>query len=201
MRNNKEVKIRVLNSAQLPSNYQFDMKMDLKNDKKTYIAIQGLVLFIVAIMIGLAIWLNFPTKNNWSTVATVLVTVAMCAVYMIMHELVHGVFLKMFSNIKPIYFVRFPFLCTGSEAYFNKRSFNIIALAPVVIWGVFLVAMLFVLPPNFFLSIFIVTTLNFASAAGDYFQVSAISKLSPTALIQDNGKETKVFLPIEKSDG
>ena len=196
MKNNKEVKIRALNSAQLPPNYQFDMKMDLKKDKKINIAIQALCLFIVAIMIGLAMWLNFPTKNNWSTGATILVTVAMCAVYMIMHELIHGVFLKLFSSVKPKYFARFPFLCTGSEAYFNKRSFSIIALAPVVIWGILLVAMLIFLPTNYFLSVFIVTTLNFAGAAGDYFQVCTISKLSPRALIQDDGKETKVFLPI-----
>ena len=195
MKNNKEVKIRALNSAQLPPNYQFDMKMDLKKDKKINIAIQGLFLLVVALMIGLAMWLHFPTKSDWSTVVTILVTVVMCAVYMIMHELIHGVFLKLFSSVNPKYFVRFPFLCTGSEAYFNKRSFCIVALAPVIILGILLFAMLVLLPTDYFLSIYIVTALNFAGAAGDYFQVLAISKLSPAALIQDNGKETKVFLP------
>lgn len=129
---------KALNSAQLPPNYQFNMKMDLKIDKKIYIAIQGLFLFIAAIMIGLAIWLDFPTKNTWSTGVTFLVTVAMCVVYMITHELIHGFFLKMFSGIKPKYFARFPFLYTGSEAYFTQKSFNIVALAPVVIWGILL---------------------------------------------------------------
>ena len=194
MTKNSEVNMRTLNSAQLPPNYQFDMKMDLKKDKKINIAIQGLFLLIAAVMIGLAMWLNFPTKNNWGTGLTVLVTVAMCAVYMITHELIHGIFLKLLSGVKPKYFVRFPFLCTGSEAYFNKTSFTIVALAPVVIWGILLPAMLALLPADYFLSIYIVTALNFAGAAGDYFQVFAISKLSPTALMQDNGKETKVFL-------
>jgi hypothetical protein len=197
MSNIKNPNIKALNSAQLPQNYHFKMKMDLKNDKKINIAIQGVFLFLVAVMIGLAVWLNFPTKNNWSTGVTVLVTVAMCAVYMIMHELIHGIFLKFLSGVKPKYFVRFPFLCTGSEAYFNKQSFSIIALAPVIILGILLIAMLTLLPTEYFLSLYIVTGLNFAGAAGDYFQVFAIQKLSPTVLIQDNGKETKVFLPVQ----
>jgi len=197
MKNIKVENTKALNSAQLPLNYQFDMKMDLKKDKKINIAVQGLFLLIVALMIGLAMGLNFPTKTNWSTGVTVLVTVAMCAVYMIAHELIHGVFLRLFSGVKPKYFARFPFLCTGNEAYFNKRSFSIVALAPVIIWGVILLAMLALLPADYFLSIYIVTALNFAGAAGDYFQVFAISKLSPAALIQDNGKETKVFLPVQ----
>lgn len=197
MTKNYEVNMRALNSAQLPPDYQLDMKMDLKKDKKINIAIQGVFLFIVALMIGMAVWLNFPTKSNWSTGVTVLVTVAMCAVYMIMHELIHGIFMKLLSGVRPKYFARFPFLCTGSEAYFNKRSFGIVALAPVVIWGILLCAMLALLPTDYFLSIYIVTALNFAGAAGDYFQVFAISKLSPMALIQDNGKETKVFLPVQ----
>lgn len=197
MISNKEVNIKALNSPQLPLNYKFYMKMDLKKDKKINIAIQGLFLLIVALMIGLAMWLKFPMKNNWSTGVTIVVTVAMCAVYMIMHELIHGVFLKLFSGVKPKYFARFPFLCTGSEAYFNKWSFSIVALAPVVIWGILLITILSLLPTDCFLSIYIVTALNFAGAAGDYFQVYAILKLSPTAIIQDNGKETKVFLPIQ----
>lgn len=101
MKNTTAENTKALNSAQLPLNYQFDRKMDLTKDKKINIAVQGLFLLIVALMIGLAMVLNFPTKTNWSTGVTVLVTVAMCAVYMITHELIHGVFLRLFSGVKP----------------------------------------------------------------------------------------------------
>ena len=171
------------------------MKLDLKKDKKANFAIQGLFVLIVAAMIGGSMWLDLPTKNNWGAGITALVTVAMCAVYMVTHELIHGVFLKLFSGVNPKYFARFPFLCTGSEAYFNKLSFSVVALAPVVIWGIILVVLLAVLPNAYFLSIYIVTALNFAGAAGDYYQVFMISKLSSAAVLQDDGRETKVFLP------
>ena len=114
---------------------------------------------------------------------------------MALHELTHGVFMKLLSGVKPVYFARFPFLCTGSTAYFNKKSFIIVALAPVVLWGTFLIAVLLLLPSDFFLSVYIIIGLNFAGAAGDYFQVYATSKLPSSALIQDNGKETSVYLP------
>ncbi len=196
MTKNEEGIMRASNTAQLPSNYQLDGKMDLKKDTKVNLAIQVLFVVIAALMIGLAMLLGFPTKNNWGTGVTILVTVAMCVVYMIVHELIHGIFLKWFSGVKPDYFLRFPFFCTGSGAYFNKHSFIIVALAPVVIWGVVLIPMLVLLPADFFLSIYIVTALNFAGAAGDYVQVFAISKLSPACLIQDNGKETNMFMPM-----
>jgi hypothetical protein len=170
--------------------------MDLSKDKKINMYIQILLVLLVAIMIGLAKWFDFPLTGSGNTGVKILITVFMCAVYMIVHELTHGVFVKLLSGVKPTYLVKFPFLCTGSEAYFNKKSFIIVALSPIVLWGISLIFMLLLLPSDFFLSIYIVTILNFAGAAGDYFQVYAISRMHPMALIQDNGKETKVFLPI-----
>ncbi|MGI6170095.1 MAG: DUF3267 domain-containing protein [Christensenellales bacterium] len=159
----------VPNTPILPANYQLHGTMDLKKDKKINIGIQVTFILVVVCMIGLAKWLNFPTESNWGTGIRILATVLMGVVYMIVHELTHGVFMKLFSKVKPVYFVRFPFLCTGSAAYFNKKNFIIIALAPVVLWGAFLIAMLTVHPSDFFLSVYIIIGLNFAGAAGDYF--------------------------------
>ncbi len=181
------------NTTNLPSNYQLHAKMDLNKDKKINMCIQILFFGIVIFMIGLARVLDFPIKSNWNVSVKILITVFMCAVYMLVHELIHGIFFKLLTGVKPTYLVNLPFLCTGSEAYLNKKSFIIVALAPVVIGGLFLIAMLLVLPSDFFFSIYFVTVLNFAGAAGDYFQVYALLKLPSMALIQDNGKETKVF--------
>ena len=186
----------VQNTVNLPLNYKFHAKMDLSKDKKINMRIQILLLLLVAIMIGLAKWFNFQLVGSWNTGIRILITVFMCAAYMIVHELTHGFFVKLLSGVKPTYLVKFPFICTGSTAYFNKKSFIIIALSPIVVWGISLILMLLLLPSDFFLSIYIVTILNFAGAAGDYVQVYAISKIHPMALVQDNGEETKVFLAV-----
>lgn len=57
--------------------------------------------------------------------------------------------------------------------------------------------LLVTLPSQFFFSVYIVTILNFAGSSGDYFQAYAVAKLPPTALIQDDGRVTTVYLPAE----
>lgn len=188
----------VANTPNLPANFKLHGLMDLKNDKKTNIGIQVVFVLIAALSAGLAILFEFPIKSNWSTGLKTAATISFCFIYMLVHELTHGIFLKLLSGVNPVYFVRLPFLCTGSTAYFNKKSFIIVALAPVVIWGVFLIAMLLLLPTDFFLVVYIVTALNFAGAAGDYLQVFALLKLPLEILIQDNGKETRLYLPENK---
>jgi hypothetical protein len=168
-------------------------------DKKTNIFIQILAVLVVALMIGLAKWLNFPLNTSWSSGLTILITVFMCIIYMALHELTHGLFIRILSKSKPTFFIRLPFLCTGSNVYFNKISFIIIALAPVVKIGAALILLMNFLPTYFFLSLYIVEILNFASAAGDYFQVYTLIKLPNEALVQDNGKETKIFVPRKQN--
>ena len=182
------------NAASLPAGYKLKAKMDLKEDRKINLAIQFTFVMIVLLMIGMAKWFGFQTRSNWSTGITILMTALTGLAYMAVHELTHGIFMRVLSGVKPAYFARFPFLCSGSTAYFNKASFIVVALAPVALWGAVLIALLVLLPHDFFLSIYIVIGLNFAGAAGDYFQVYKIAKLPSMALIQDDGKVTSVFI-------
>jgi len=182
------------NSIVLPANYEEGGTLDLKKDKKAGLAIQLLFGLIVFLMVVLARWLDFPIDSTWSTVVSIFATVGMSIAYMLVHELTHGVAIRIFSGVRADYFFRFPFVCTGSNAFFNKASFIVIALAPVVLWGIVLVMLLLVLPSDFFLSIYILIGLNFAGASGDYVQAYEISKLPSMALIQDDGKQSRVFL-------
>ncbi len=115
----------VPNMPSLPADYQLHGIMDLKKDKRINVCIQITFTLIVVCMVGLAKWFDFPTKSNWSTGISILVTILMGIIYMAIHELTHGIFMKLLSGVKPVYFARFPFLCTGSTAYFDKKSFVI----------------------------------------------------------------------------
>ncbi len=181
------------NTLILPSTYHLNSKIDLKQDKKILFSIQIVFLLTGLLFVTLALVFHFPTKNDLGVVVNIITSIIIGVVYMVLHELTHGVMIRFFSKKKPHYSFRFPYLCTGSYAYYNKLSFIIITLAPVVLWGIVLITLLLVLPYKFFLSIYIVTAINFAGAAGDYFQVHTFSKLKQSSLIQDNGKETSVF--------
>lgn len=182
------------NSIVLPENFEERGTLDLKKDKKASLAIQLLFGSLVVLMVVLARWLEFPIDSTWSTARSILATVGMGIAYVIVHELTHGVAIRVLSGVRAEYFFRFPFVCTGSKAFFNKTSFIVISLTPVVLWGIVLVILLLVLPPDYFLSIYILIGLNFAGAAGDYVQAYVVSKLPPSALIQDDGKQSRVFL-------
>lgn len=184
----------VNNTNILPSNYKYLESIDLKNNQRVNNLIQIVFLAIALLMVGFAIIFKLPIKNDLGTVIKILITVLSCVVYMILHELTHGVFIRLFSHKRANYYFRFPYLATGSSSYFNKKSFIIITLSPVIIWGIILGLLLVLLPQYLFLTIYVVIGINFAGASGDYFQVYRFANLDKTALIQDDGKETKIFV-------
>ncbi len=183
-----------MNTKILPQDYKLLKKFDLKEDKNINLFIQLLFVLIAGSMILLSIGLKFPMRPNWHAAVTIIVTILLCMVYIVLHEMIHGIFIKLLSGVKPDFYFRLPLIATGSsKAYFERKSFIIIALAPVIILGVILIALLFFVASNFFLSVYIVLILNFAGASGDYIQVYAIARLPETALIQDTGKETLIY--------
>lgn len=189
---------RVSNKTKLPDNYELHKKIDLKDNKNIFFSIQASFLLIAGLMIGIMYIFNFPIKNNWQQYIKIIVPIAVSFVYLALHEITHGVFARLLSKAKTKYFVRFPFLCTGCEGYFNKTSFIIVSLAPAIVWGIILFVLLFTLPKSFFLVIYILLIINFAGSSGDYVQAIIFSRLPSSALINDDGNETKVFLPIAK---
>ena len=183
------------NVAELPSDYRLHLTLDLKEDKSAATAIQVTFVLTAAAMIGLAVLLDFPLASGWSTAVVIVATVAACVFYMVLHELTHGVALGLLSDVPATFAVRLPYLVTGSDAYFNKKSAIAVAVAPAVLWGVVLVVVLLTVPSDLFLTVYVVLTLNLAGSAGDFFQARAISKLPSAALIQDDGEQTSVFVP------
>lgn len=185
-----------MNTKELPLNYEIYKNYDLKRKKKMTTVIQISTIIIIAVFILLARFLHFPMRPDWHIAITISLTVLMCIIYILAHELVHGIFIRILSGLKPNFFLRFPFISTGSDkAYFNKKSFIWIALSPIIIWGATLLVLLFVVPENLFLSFYIVFIINIAGSSGDFLQVYEILKLPEKALIMDNGKETFIYIP------
>lgn len=182
------------NTNELPITYKLSHKINLKNDKKISLLIQVIFILIALVMVGLAIVLDFPIKSEMKTITKIIMTMGLVIIYMALHELTHGIFMQILSKKKPNYAFRFPYLTTGSLSYFNKTSFFMIALAPVIIWGIILLIAVLFVPNTLFLSLYVVLGLNFAGSAGDYAQIYHLSKLPNDVLLQDDGHETKVFI-------
>lgn len=183
------------NTSDLPADYRCHSEVDLKADRRAAAGIQVIFVLVVGVMVGLVFVLDLPLDGRWSAGATAAATVVACVVYMAVHELTHAAALRTFSDVAPTVALRFPYLVTGSRAYLNRRAAAVVALAPGAVWGVVLIVLLLTLPQQFFLTVYVVTALNFAGSAGDCVEAHAVARLPQSALIQDDGTATRVFLP------
>jgi len=176
----------------LPSGYLQYSTINL-SDRKTAIKIQYVFIGVAFLFFVGARLLDFPLSSSYSGWITALITVSLCLAYMFIHELTHGLFIQLISHQKPKYNLSFPYLTTGVDVYLNKRSFIIVCLAPVVIWGLILTGILIMVPEAWFLIVYIVLIVNFAGSAGDYFQFLKALGIPDDALLKDDGHLTVVY--------
>lgn len=179
----------------LPATYRQHLTVNLQENKKFGIAVQGIFVVVALVAVGAALVLRLRLATEWAPLVTIAVTLTACLVYMAAHEATHGLTLQLLTRVKPTYKVRFPFLTTGNRAYLTRRTAVIVALAPVVTWGVVLVVALLTLPADYRLTAYILLALNFAGSAGDVVEVYVVSRQPTDALIQDDGNDLHVFLP------
>ena len=169
--------------------------INYKNGK--YANVFMIVNFIFFVLIGIiVISLNNLIESN---------------TYIILHEIIHLIFMKLFSREKINISVKFPTISVGSSAKFNKMQFIIIALAPVILLGCTLILLIVFTPKNytFLWTILLILNfagsknytflwtilliLNFAGSGGDYMQFFKIRKYPSNTYFQDNSDETAIY--------
>lgn len=115
------------------------------------------------------------------------------AAYVVLHELVHGVCMKYFSGAPVRYGFTGLYAYAGSEAYFTKKRYFIIALAPVAVWGVVLLALCMLVPAPWFWTVYLIQIGNIAGAAGDFYVVWRFAAMPPDILVRDAGVDMTVY--------
>lgn len=113
--------------------------------------------------------------------------------YMVLHELVHGIAMRLCGTKKVKYGVTGVYAYATSDDFYDKKTYIFIALAPVVLWGIVLaVVNLFVSGPWFWVVYFIQIN-NISGAAGDLYVTARFSRLPGDILIRDYGVGMTVF--------
>ncbi|MDD3429217.1 MAG: DUF3267 domain-containing protein, partial [Oscillospiraceae bacterium] len=126
------------NTITLPPTYRELLKIDLQKDKKTMILVNALSLIIAILMVAGAVYfvplvISFGAQDDLKLYFLHLIGIVLGMVlYLVLHELVHGIFMKRYSGEKVKYGFTGLYAFAGSMAYFNKKCYIIIALAPVV---------------------------------------------------------------------
>ena len=116
--------------------------------------------------------------------------------YIVLHELVHGVAMKLCGTKKVRYGFTGLYAFAASDDFYGKKAYIFIALAPIVLWGIVLAVVNLLVPVEWFWVIYFVQITNLSGAAGDLFVTIRFSRLPKDILVQDYGVGMKVFSRI-----
>lgn len=180
----------------LPQGYSFFDKIDLKNNKKQFWTVQGICLATIAVMLGIGWLIESPLKieNNTESIIGLVVLIVGFVLYIFAHEAVHGLFMYAFCKTKIKYGFAGWAAYAGSSAYYDKKHYIIIALAPVVVWGVtFAVLNIFFHSGIWFWVIWFLQIGNVSGACGDFFCVYKTARYPKDILVNDTGLEMQIF--------
>lgn len=182
-------------TVQLPENYRELMTIDLEKNKKQFILVNALSLVIAAAVL-LPIWLLAPKDAEFiPDVLSAALLIAGIFVYVILHEAVHGVCFWLFSRQRPRFGWKSAYAYSASDAYYPKRPYLTIALAPVVLWGVVLAVLAAVLPAGCYWTVQLIQLMNISGAAGDLYITWLLCRMPKDILVQDAGVAMQVYAP------
>ncbi len=115
---------------------------------------------------------------------------------LILHEGLHGLAILV-CGARPIFGVRLTrlVLYTTSHAFFSRRAYLFVTLAPLL--GITLLGLpaMLLLPGGLAIWAAVMVAMNAASSLGDLWMVAVIASFPPEALFRDEADGMSVFLP------
>lgn len=186
----------------LPENYVEIKKIDLQKNKKLAVLINIGALIVAGVMASIALlfipFTMYDYRDNSSNelleilLKPSLLLLVMFA-YLIFHEVIHGIFMKIFSGIKPRLGFTGLYGYAASDAYFNKKNYLVISLAPIIILGFILFILNLILPIGWFWFIYMLQIFNVSGASGDIYVAWLIRKMPDDVLTLDTGVSMTIY--------
>lgn len=191
----------------LPSNYKLGYTLDLQNNKKQAIIVNSAAILAAIALVVPMIFLvpisglfTLQTTDGLGIFLYVLrfsVLVLGSIVYIIFHELTHGIFMKLFGAKKVKFGFNFLYAYAGTkEEYFRKWPYIIIALAPVTVFFViFAIICPFLVGTPWFWVVYFWQVQNVSGAMGDIIVSLLFLGKPKNAYIKDEGTSMQMFVP------
>lgn len=185
----------------LPDGYNEIKKISLSDDKKLFTAINVCALIVAAVMVVPMCFIVpfdslFKVESD-SDLISVIIRMATLAVseylYIILHEAVHGVFIRLISGKWGKFGFRSTFAYASCDTYLGKKEYVIIALAPIVIFGILLGVLSLFVSAEWFWVVYIIQVTNISGGVGDVYVTYTMARLPSDLLVFDTGVEMTVF--------
>ena len=168
------------------------------HNKKQFWIVNGLSVVLCVIMWVLpALWgyslLDFNGEESLSAYfLRVGIAIVGLLAYIALHELTHGA-VMMACGAKVHYGYKVAYAYAGSDAYFTRPAYVVIALAPVAVWGVIFAVLTVCLPREWFPAVWLWQLVNISGAAGDFYCTCRILRAPRETLVQDTGTAMTFF--------
>lgn len=183
----------------LPEGYKQIFSINLQKNKKIAVLINILAL-VIAVILAVIGHFIVPISELFSmddgigmyALRFIVMIVGMIA-YIILHELVHGITMKHFGCQKVKYGFTGIYAFAGCDDYFCKKEYIIIALAPVIVWGIVLAVINAFVPGEWFWVVYFIQISNISGAAGDAYVTLKFSKMPKDILVKDIGVGMTVY--------
>jgi len=183
----------------LPEGYERLDVIDLQNNKKQFWIVQiiGTIIALAMVLSGFLIVSIDDIRQDGLVTVIIGIVVAIVGfiAYIILHEAVHGIVMYLACRVKPKFGFKGWAAYAGSSAYYDKAHYVLIALAPVVFWGiVFAVLNIFFHNGTWFWVIWMLQICNIGGASGDFYCTYKMMRYPKNILVQDSGLDMTVYI-------
>lgn len=182
----------------LPAGSKLLRRIDLMHNKRELRIVTALSLALALIMFAAMALVVSPAHILAPYRGRPLLGILPCAAllaYIPLHELTHGVLIRLFSGKRAVYGFNLAYASARSDMYFAKAPYLLIALAPVAVWGAALAALQALTPVEWAWSIYAVQMFNISGAAGDLYTTAVVARMPSGVLIRDYGASMNVYAP------
>lgn len=186
----------------LPEGYKEFYSIDLQKNRKISLIVNLLAVIITALLLVAMNFLVpistlFDMENGIGSYMIRFVSLMVLIIaYMVLHELTHGIAMKICGTKKVKYGFTGLYAFAGSEDYYDKKAYIFIALAPVVLWGFVIAIINPFVPLEWFWVVYFLQIINLSGAAGDLFVTVKFSRFPKDILIKDYGVGMTVFSKV-----
>ena len=185
----------------LPEGYAEILSVDLQKDKRLalWVNLAGVVIMVamgVAMCFFKPLTLLADVSENFPLSFLLRFGVLMLGMllYVLLHEAVHGVFMKAYGARHLRFGFTGLYAYAGAPAtYFTKGAYLVIALAPVVLWGIVLGVLNPLVPDGWFWVVYLIQIFNVSGAVGDFYVTLRFLRLPRDLLVCDTGVSMIVY--------
>ncbi|MBR4461345.1 MAG: DUF3267 domain-containing protein [Erysipelotrichaceae bacterium] len=181
--------------TELPDGFKEIRQLNLQSDKKTLLVVNVLAVVLYIVLFAIAFIIKpFDLDLIIIDLTVSILTFVALIVYMILHELTHGIVMKHLGGQEVKYGFTGLYAYAGSKKdYFSAKAYIAIALAPLVLWTLFFTVLLILFHETLYWPLILLQVTNIGGCAGDIYVSYLVSKYKEEIYIRDTGLDVTIY--------